>query len=240
MIETKIVLLDIDGTLIEKDLPTKKGTLTPKELIFNSVLREYYSNDRIDFVTSIIAGLTDWLIAERALAKVQPGRVIEQHEWEQLLKEITKQFEVLPNQNAPDKYYYALPGAKLLLAELKVRCITLGIITGNLRCFAESKLRQANLLRFFSVGSYGNDGKTRMDILNNIKKHLDSEQVNNIVFIGDTLYDGQAASSIGMRFIGVGTSGLKEQEVNTYLHGCDKLWVRNLTELNKIKRFIGV
>jgi phosphoglycolate phosphatase-like HAD superfamily hydrolase len=114
---------------------------------------------------------------------------------------------------------YVLPGAAELLTALANRGdVALGLVTGNVREGARRKLTHYGLWHWFAFGGFGDDHVERCHIaadalaaarehLNGHARHSSNGSVNHgqIVVIGDTPHDIDAARSIGARCVAVPT-----------------------------------
>ncbi len=234
----QLVLFDIDGTLVEEK-QSAKSPHSIKDRLFNTVLNDFFNTKGIDFRHSSAEGLTDWLISERATAEIKADHTIQCSEWKSISSEITKRFML----SSTDKTFpdlKILQGVQTLLDKLEDRSISLGIATGNLKCFAEAKLAQAGLLKYFTLGGYGDKGKTRIDILKNVISKAKVKNPKNIVLVGDTIHDAKAAQMTGIRFIGVGTSKMIDIDSLNSLAGLVNLWVKDLSHVKSINYFLGL
>lgn len=233
----QIVIFDIDGTLVvEEHSQTAHSSI--KEVLFNDVLNEFLNVKEIDFRRSSVDGYTDWLISERAIAKAEQESTIDSADWEYITSEITRRFLSSPVRQSFEGLK-ELSGVKALLNELSNKSICLGLVTGNLQCFAEAKLSQTGLLSYFACGAFGENGRSRTDILKHLISPLRIKNPLSIVFIGDTLHDAEAADMAGIKFIGVGTSKMTEEELLNAFQKLSKIWVKDLTCFEVIKSFIG-
>ncbi|MFH0863621.1 MAG: HAD-IA family hydrolase [Candidatus Gottesmanbacteria bacterium] len=121
-----------------------------------------------------------------------------------------------------DKYNYDLmditPYVGEIIMELK-SIYALGIVTGRLKIGAEGFIKKAKLENVFNViVSYEDYQKPKPDPepLSIALQRLDKKP-ENAVYIGDSLIDFQAASSLGMKFItfyGVSGKIFKEADAN--------------------------
>jgi len=120
------------------------------------------------------------------------------------------------------------PGVLPLLEGLKreERAI-LGLLTGNIKGGAETKLAALNLRGYFSLGAYGSDAEERNRLpliaLQRAKRkfgtHLKEE---DMVIIGDTPLDVECAREVGARSIAVTTGVVGREDLEEY--GADYLF----------------
>lgn len=104
-----------------------------------------------------------------------------------------------------------LPGVREILAELERHPdVVLGLLTGNVRKGAHTKLGAVGLNHYFKVGVYGDDHWDRYCLPPMAVARTEEElgltfQGKQIVIIGDTIHDVNCGKSIGVRSIAVGT-----------------------------------
>lgn len=191
-----IILFDIDGTLIRSGGAGKDAMEGALRAAFN--LTEI--KDEVPY-----SGRTDIAIA-RDLLRVHG-------------------LEATPaNQRALQEAYLAqlplslksrggkvLPGVNMLLETLKGRTDTvLGLLTGNIRVGARTKLGHFGLWDYFTCGGYGDEHFDRDDVarmaLRDVRAHVGREvDPTDIWVIGDTPFDVKCARAIGAKVIAVAT-----------------------------------
>ena len=223
----KIILFDIDGTLVTKNKAFTGERYTIKEKTINNALNEFFRCSDIDFTKSISEGLTDWIISERAVGEILNQKKISKSEWEKICQSASNHFNKLNKNTINANYYKLLPGVLDLLHCLNSKGVETGILTGNIKCFAKYKLFETGLLSFFDFGGYGENGKSRTEIIQYLLAKINNNK--SIFIIGDTIHDGLAAKECGINFIGVGTSGLEKNQLADSLKSDAVHWVQNLT-----------
>ncbi|HEY3788141.1 MAG TPA: HAD family hydrolase [Urbifossiella sp.] len=201
---TTIILFDIDGTLIRSGGAGKEAMEGALRAAFN--LAEI--KDEVPY-----SGRTDVAIA-RDLLRVHG-------------------IEATPaNQRALQDAYLAhlpgslnsrgglvLPGVHELLSALKGRSdVVLGLLTGNIRVGARTKLGHFGLWDFFSCGGFGDEHFDRDDVarlaLREVGAHLGQEvDPADIWVVGDTPLDVQCARAIGAKVIAVATGWHPREEL---------------------------
>jgi phosphoglycolate phosphatase len=107
-----------------------------------------------------------------------------------------------------------LPGVNHLLREMLGRNQrpVIGLLTGNIRLGAQIKLRQHRLWNFFETGAFGCEHHDRNQIaeiaLKRGRKILGQNlRGSEILVIGDTTLDIDCANAIGARSLAVATGG---------------------------------
>lgn len=214
----KILLFDIDGTLVSSDGAGRRS--------FQRAFCTLYGSDeacRFPF-----NGLTDPLIAKLAL---QAAGICAD------APTITRLLDVylrcLEEEMTAGRGYQALSGVLELLQQLStLPSVTMGLGTGNLVAGADLKLNQVQLDQFFSFGGYGSDHEERAELLR-VGAQRGAEQVgqsrkdSTVIVIGDTPKDVAAAHAIGATCVAVASGGHSIDE----LRACDpELAVTDMTD----------
>ena len=188
----KLVLIDIDGTMLSPGL-------TPRRALSQAIGE--LTGAQFEFQVSQLAGFTDPLIVQNALAKLgwseerqngMPSRIIRRYV--ELLQERYPEAE--------DKRMW--PGVPELLAFLAEHQARLGIITGNVQQGARIKLAPFGLWEHFSFGVFGDDSADRNQLprlaLQKVAARFGENYTpSDVIVIGDTLQDVRCAHVNGMR-----------------------------------------
>ena len=191
----KIVLFDIDGTLV------KAGGAGRKAL--NRAVLKLYGVAEICSTFSL-EGRMDWdnfrLAYENATHRRAAPRDIERVELAYL--------ELLPaevRKAVRDGIYDEIAGVSKLLDALRRRSdVLVGLGTGNIEEGARIKLEPSGFLRHFRFGGFGRDGRSRAQMLRAAAARAEALADLRIpgarVFaIGDTPRDVQAGRKAGFR-----------------------------------------
>lgn len=191
-----VILLDVDGTLVtgaDRDRVTAGVRAMARAGLEVTGAPVHF--DGVDY-----AGRTDPQIAKMLIESTNGGRPSSENI--QLLLE--KYIQYLAEE-IPMSPYRALGEPRLVVKELRRVGAVVGIGTGNLRPGAHLKLQSAGLGDLFDgqKGGYGEDGKTRADVLSYGARVCDPTGKLPVVVIGDTPRDVLAAHEIGGRCIGV-------------------------------------
>jgi phosphoglycolate phosphatase-like HAD superfamily hydrolase len=107
--------------------------------------------------------------------------------------------------------YRVLPGVHAALDLLEARAATIGLATGNVERGAEIKLAHGDLWRRFRFGGYGSDAAQRAHLveraIERAERHAGRrfERAREVVVIGDTPKDVDAAHACGVPAIAVAT-----------------------------------
>ena len=105
----------------------------------------------------------------------------------------------------------ALPGvSELLQALAAVPDVALGLLTGNVRAGAETKLKRFNLHGFFRNGAFGDDAEDRNLLGPVAVKRFEAAlgrdiKPEQVIVIGDTVRDVDCAAALGARCLAVAT-----------------------------------
>ena len=104
-----------------------------------------------------------------------------------------------------------LPGVGELLVALQARSdVVLGLLTGNIRVGAKTKLGHFGLWEYFTCGGFGDEHFDRDDVareaLAAVTEHLGkSPNLDRVWVIGDTPLDVRCARAIGAKVVAVAT-----------------------------------
>jgi len=225
----KLILFDIDGTLIWSD-----GA--GREAMNRALLGVYGTAGPAD--TLPMAGKTDWQIMTELLLAAGYGP-------DDIEASRTACFEAIARhmaQASRERQVRACPGVPALLAQLSNRPdVVLGLLTGNLVTTAPVKLRAAGLdPATFQVGAYGSDYPERSRLpavaiarARGLTDH--SFLGKDVVIIGDTPADVTCGSHLGVNAIGVATG--EHQADDLIAAGADHVFP-DLTDANAVIRAI--
>ena len=194
----RLALFDVDGTLISAG---GAGRLA----IERAWLAAYgirQAAEGIDFGGRTDASLIEELYRTHGLAQDPDRHALFELAYPHLLAEYLGRVEGR-----------CLAGSRELLRSLRLDApgVVVGLLTGNSRLAAEIKLRHFDLWDAFVLGAYGDDDgcRNRLASLAKIRaerylgRQIEGEEV---VVVGDTIYDVECAQSIGAGSLAV-TSG---------------------------------
>jgi phosphoglycolate phosphatase len=204
----KLILFDIDGTLI---WPDGSGRMA-----MDRALTEVFSISG-PAASLPMAGKTDWQIVTELLAAV--GR--RQSSIQARLPECFQAIARHTAQTTRERQVRVCPGVPVLLARLSTHPeVLLGLLTGNLASTAPIKLRAGNLdPTLFCVGAYGNDGRNRSQLpavaitrAQALTGHTFLGK--DVVIVGDTPADVTCGKHLGVTAIGVATGHYSLQSLS--------------------------
>jgi len=189
MTVAKLILFDIDGTLIDTGGAGARSWAWAFKQAFG---RE------IDIAEHSTAGMTDPAIGRATFVEVMERQPTP----EELTRLLAGYQAVLPDFVASSPDYRVLDGVRELLTRLSEAGIALGLTTGGLEAVAHAKLGRAELNRYFPVGGYGSDSEDRVALTRAaiergerlLGQALSGEQV---FVVGDTPLDVAAAQGAG-------------------------------------------
>jgi phosphoglycolate phosphatase len=205
MTKQKLILWDIDGTLIvshgagaramEKALTKRFGV-------------------RVDLGKIDWAGRTDtWITGEVFRYCGLPDTPQDAHDY------LEAYLELLPQELANGTQGQVLPGVFELLEILHHRTdVAQGLLTGNLRRGAEYKLTHYKVWHYFEFGAFADDSARRNDLgphaLRRAKeRHAVDFPPDQTFVIGDTPHDIECGKVIGARTIAVATGKFTVDEL---------------------------
>ncbi|MDP1722525.1 MAG: HAD hydrolase-like protein [Candidatus Gottesmanbacteria bacterium] len=207
MKKNKLILFDIDGTLVQ----TTSNSVQHWKHRIGKVIKEVYGKE-VDFqiethrynggvdrnvLRSIArdAGVTDDTVFDAHFSKARQV-------FHDTLKASVESGEIL---------YHAHPAALELVQLLYTKNDhALGLITGNIEINAWFKLDHAGMREYFSFGAFADDVNDRNELARHAvakatKYFAQSFVPRDVVIIGDTIYDIRCGKHVGATTIGVAT-----------------------------------
>ena len=226
----KLVLFDIDGTLLLSDGAGKRA-------IHRALLEVFGATGPDDYH---FGGKTDPQIVRELMRLEGHGDERIDREMEDLLAKYLRYLH--EELVAPGHRPYALPGVPELLDALEAEPrVIIGLLTGNLEPGARAKLEAVGLdPRRFRVGAFGSDHEHRPELAA-IARDRTRQQLghvvdgNAIVVIGDTPADLTCGRSLGATAIGVATGSFSVSDLQPYQ---PYAVFQNLSDTDEVKRVI--
>ena len=195
----KLVLFDIDGTLITSRGAGRRAMRTALERVFGAAggIDQYDLGGRTDTrIVHDVMGALGW----------EPARVKDRLDdfFEAYLAGLTSEI-------GDGRHVVTLPGVSLVVDRLAQSAdVVLGLVTGNIEEGARIKLLPTGLWPHFRVGAYGSDhmDRRRLPSLAARRAHAlvgHTFAPTDVVVIGDTPHDIDCARAFGAVAIAVST-----------------------------------
>lgn len=213
----RLVLFDIDGTLLWTDGAGRRAIHTALTEVFGTIGPAGHWFD----------GKTDPQIVRELMALAGVDALLVEERLYTLLDRYVEQLQI--ELASPAHRPHVFPGVHELLGALEAENdVVLGLLTGNLESGADAKLRSVGIdPRRFSVGAYGSDHADR-PALPAVAQRRFQERFgraiagDRLVVIGDTPADVTCGRSVGARAIGVATGRYTVDEL--LAHGADAVF----------------
>jgi phosphoglycolate phosphatase-like HAD superfamily hydrolase len=205
----KIVLFDIDGTLMRGAGPHHKEALVEAA---RTVMNIHCSLEGVDTSGRLDRDLLTLMLQNAGVAK-------------------RKIADNLARMMEASQHHYTLhcqldlsaklcPGVTQALERLRASDIPMGLVTGNLSAIAWRKLQLAGIDHFFSFGGFAEEGSTRARlaktaVLHAKRKGLASARCR-VALIGDHANDIAAAQANGYRSIAVATGVMQPDQLSRF------------------------
>lgn len=195
----RLVLFDIDGTILW-------GGSLWKECFLGALEHHY---PQLKFPTIPFCGKTDIQICRELMAHAG----FNEAQIDENMRRVVDHYIERASEAVKTRAHEVrvLPGVKEILDELaRHPDIVLGLLTGNVRKGAHTKLGAVGFNHYFKVGVYGDDHWDRYCLPPMAVARTEDVlgltfQGKQIVIIGDTIHDVNCGKSIGVRSIAVGT-----------------------------------
>lgn len=207
---TKLVLFDIDGTLLDSNGAGRRAMIAALGRVFGTPgpIESYSMAGKVD--TEIVAELMS--------AAGLPKDVIKSSTPEYFAAYVEELERRIGEHNVRP-----LPGAVDLLHNLhRHPDVALGILTGNMTQGAMIKLRYAGLADYFDgLGAFGDDAHSRLALpaiavqraRATFGRHYAGK---NVVIVGDTPADIECGRALGVRSIAVATGPYSCADLRQY------------------------
>jgi len=211
---TKLVLFDIDGTLLDSGGAGRRAMITAFEQVFGTTgpIDEYPMAGKVDAQ----------IVIELMTAAGLPGRTIHE-QMPTYFARYTAELQRIIDDHAVRVY----PGVVELLDQLAAHPdMVVGLLTGNIRRGAQAKLKAASLARYFDgLGAFGDDALSRPELpaiaVKRAKETLGLRLWGrDVVIVGDTPADIECGRSLGVKSIAVATGPYTCEDMRP--HGPDR------------------
>ena len=206
----KLLLFDVDGTLIKSGDPTHFGAYT--------AAMDKVMGIKAEIPVEFTAGYTD----RRTLVAFLDGHGFGRGEVESHLDELFEEMRNYYVENAPeDMSDQIIVGVKPLLSKLKDAGFVLGVISGGVGDLVWAKLDRSGLKKFFAVGAFGDAVEDRAKLVElaveqaeKLAGHVFSSE--DVIVVGDTPRDIACARDNGVRVVAVATGPYTQEELRQY------------------------
>lgn len=210
MVAMRILLWDIDGTLIRSAKPGgyKEYTIPVLEEIFGTAGR---------LGDMQVSGMTDLQIVFEALADqgISEDEILARAEV--LVTRLTEEARRVTGNGV--KFFELLPGVRETLEALDAHPrYSSALVTGNIKPMAYLKMELVGLDKFFTLpGAFGDESHNRRDLparaAERIREYLRMDiPAEHFIVIGDTPNDIDCARYFGARAVAVGTGRMYSRE----------------------------
>jgi phosphoglycolate phosphatase-like HAD superfamily hydrolase len=208
--DTRILLWDIDGTLIHslKTGGYKDYTIPVMEEIFGT---------SGTLASMRVSGMTDFQIIAEALKEEGFTHQDIRKRIHEVSMRLTQEAKRVTGNGEP--FFEVLPGVRETLERLSQEPrYQSALLTGNIEPMAYLKMELVGLEKFFTLpGAFGEESHDRRDLpaiaADRINKHLRSDlRPQQFIVIGDTPNDIACARHFGARVVAVGTGRFYSDE----------------------------
>ncbi|UCC76341.1 MAG: HAD hydrolase-like protein, partial [Anaerolineales bacterium] len=196
----KLILFDMDGTLIDIGYAHRKAVLMTVKAIYGKELRDGLAPHQYQGETqpNIMRAIGQMLGV--------PTETVEARLPEAMRMQAEATVAMLEN----DLRKAILPGVEPLLEALQDMGHLLGLVTGTISAIASVALQRTGLWRFFPLCACGEEGAERLDLLHlaidrAARTYCWQETGNGLVVVGDAVRDIKAGMALGARVVAVAT-----------------------------------
>jgi len=225
----KLVLFDIDGTLVQTD----RQSIDQWRIRVVEVFKEVYRKDLpVDFDLARVNGKVE----RRYFREIAEMLGVTKDEFEKKFPVAAEYFHTLLKLHIANKninFTKVREAADLVGLLEHITHIHIGLVTGNIEKNAWLKLRSADFDTPFAVGGFGDHVEDRGDLvieaINKAQHHFGvGFQKTDVIVIGDTIHDIASAKKAGVVSVGVAT-GMTESYEQLVAAGGD-IVVNTLTD----------
>lgn len=201
----KLILFDVDGTLIKGSMVHLESPFVAIEKIFGINIERWATQE----------GGTD----KKDVMEIAKRNNINLSEVESKLEKIYNEMVRYFEENVDkDERVVLLPGVKELLKKLSEKNYILGLLTGNVEEIAKIKMKKNGIDHFFEVGAFGGTTENRSELAPKAIKQTEKKfkiriKKEDVIIVGDTPNDIKCAKDNGVKIIAVCTGRFKKEEL---------------------------
>lgn len=200
---TRLILFDINGTLIERDQRTDQA--------FNLAVDDYLGlSDGMAGVDNTARSDCDVLLEVLDNHKITYSEQL----WQGFLANYEQQLKRCQSNDI-----WRVNVDVQSFVERVSQTADLALITGELTIGARYKLTKIGLWQYFPAGGFGEDGLKRYDIAEAAYKKATmhyQRSYDDVFVIGDTVLDIKTARHIGAKVISIATGGANYAELGAH------------------------
>jgi phosphoglycolate phosphatase-like HAD superfamily hydrolase len=228
MQEIKLILFDIDGTL----LVSGGASIRAINRVFKNMFGIENAMEGIK-----PDGKTDPLILRELFMK-NLKRDFSKEEANRVFKEY---LSFLEKEIVTSKSLRIMPGITQLIKTLSQKQDTaIGIATGNIEEGARIKLRHSGLEHYFRFGGFGSDSESREKLIRIAiergRKLFNHTRRERVFVVGDTPFDIISAKAVGAEVIAVATGSYTVEDLKRYK---PHFVFKNLSQIEEVIRVFG-
>jgi phosphoglycolate phosphatase-like HAD superfamily hydrolase len=202
----RLVLFDLDGTLLQPRDPLHSRA-------FNEVLASFCA-----FEGSIDWSGTSGMVDRSILAVLFQRAGMDPGATRRALTKACRQMNASYIRGPIEPEDRTLPGARGVVERLNALGIPMGLLTGNVTEVAWGRVGQAGLRDYFVAGAFGDEAMRRSTLVRRAIRRCQAALAcefapSEILVVGDTPRDIQAAHLAGVRCVAVATGGFSEDEL---------------------------
>lgn len=210
----KLVLFDIDGTLIQ----TSQHSVDQWRIRVVEVFKKIYDKDLpVDFDLARVNGKVE----RRYFREISEMLGVSRQSFDEKFPDAADYFHELLKHHIEKKnivFTKVKEAHDLVTLIAKTEHIHMGLVTGNIEKNAWLKLSSAGFDTPFEVGGFGDEIEDRGDlVLEAVRKASDhycaTYGKSDIIVIGDTIHDIASAKKAGVISVGVATGMTETYEV---------------------------
>jgi len=205
MKQKALILFDIDGTLVSSSgtglVHWKKRMIRVFDAVFGRDISQMLHIEKIN-----------GKLERRYFRELADEAGVPREEFIRKFSQAAELFHTLLAETIDQKLvsYDPIPDAVQLVERLQKQTARMGLITGNIEKNAWLKLRGSVFEGVFAFGAFGDDTEDRGELVRTAHKkaeaHFNEQYLRTeVIVVGDTVHDIEAAKNAGVRSVGVAT-----------------------------------